>query len=302
MTMDAANGVFVNTSGNGYLTDAHGALIPLTVLIAWTYRFRWPALLPFVGYAGVRLVTGTARWSFLMAAASLALFYLYERRAHWFRPALIAPMLATMAFFTFLGQDRAGVEAWLHATPVEAAAPAETLHPLEDENYANQEFLEYLVRAVPTRTGRYGLFLDNLQLLTEPIPRALWPGKPAGAPIQRFHLFDYGRPIGMTLSLPGEGWIQAGWIGVILWCGLAGVGCGLAYRWFAQAVQTEFQVATYLLLLPLSVQFFRDGTLVTAARFPLFYLIPLGLWWGLARWQGRRIVERRTLQPRSQPA
>jgi hypothetical protein len=303
MAMDPTNGVFTNTGGNGYLTDAHGMLVPLVVAIAWMHRFRPVSLLPFLAYAAVRGVTGTARWSFLMAAASLALLFLYEHRARWMRAELLAPAVAVLALFTLLGGDRAGVEAWLHRPKVEvAAAPPPALHPLEDENYANQEFLEYLVRAVPARTGRYGWFLDNIQLFTEPVPRALWPGKPAGPPIQRFHLFDYGRPIGMTLSLPGEGWIQAGWAGVVVWCGLAGVAFGLAYRWFAGTVQTEFQVAAYLLLLPLSVQFFRDGTLVTAARFPLFYLPPLGLWWAFARWNGRRVVERRTLRPRAGPA
>lgn len=295
MVMDPDNGIFVNTGGNGYLADAHAMLIPVVVLCAWLFRFRLLSLVPFLLYAAARMVMGGGRWAFLMAAASLALFALYEGRARWMRSGALVLSVVVLLPFTMLGQDRTAFQALLPVSPV-AAAPvaAEALHPLEDENYANQEFLEYLVRAVPARTGTYDWFLDNLQLFTEPVPRVLWPGKPIGPPIQLFHLFDYGRPVGMTLSLPGEGWIQAGWAGVALWCGLFGWACGCAYRWFARSVQTEFQVATFLLLLPLSVQLFRDGTLITALRFPLFYLVPLALWWLIARGNGRLIVERRS--------
>lgn len=288
LAMDPATGIYVNTASNGYLSDAHAMLIPLVVLLPWLHRFRWPSLVPFAGYAAARAVMGGGRWAFLMAAAALALFTLYERRARWWRWQALALGLAVMTPFTLLGQDRDYFRHWLGAAPEPVQVAA--LHPLEDENYANQEFLEYVVRAVPGRTGGYDWFLDNLQLFTEPVPRALWPGKPVGPPIQPFRLFDYGRPVGMTLSLPGEGWVQAGWPGVAIWCGLWGWACGAIHRWFARSRQTEFEVAAYLLLLPLSVQLFRDGTLISAARFPLFYLVPLGLWWLLARAGGRRIA------------
>lgn len=294
MVLDAGTGAFTNTSANGYLTDSGNMLIPIVVLVAWYYRFRPLSLLPFAVYMMARLLNGGGRWSFVMATASMALAYLYDRRRQWPEWRTIALGVMAMALFTVVGANRAFF-AEMVSDQVAVSEKVDFLAPLEDEHYANQEMLEYLVYIIPERTQTYGWFLDNLQVLTEPIPRVLWPGKPVGPPIQLYKLFDYGFPIGMTYSLPGEGWAQAGWIGVMLWCGLFGVMCGKAYNWFARSMQTEFQVACYILLLPLSIQLFRDGQLITALRFPLFYLVPIALWWLFAYAAGRRV--RRVTDP-----
>ena len=287
MALDASTGVFTNTTTNGYLTDAGNMLIPIVVLVPWFYRFRPVSLLPFLAYTGARLLNGGGRWTFVMAAASLALAFLYERRSRWIDAQTAILGAVVLGLFTAVGANR---EVFASAIGGEAASAPwsdDRLAPLEDEHYANQEFLEYLVYAIPRRTGTHGWFLDNLQVLTEPVPRALWPGKPIGPPIQLYKLFDYGFPIGMTFSLPGEGWAQAGFIGVAIWCGLFGWLFGRAYQWFAGCAQTEFQMACYVLLLPLSIQFFRDGQVLTLLRFPFFYLIPIGVWWLAADASGR---------------
>jgi len=154
---------------------------------------------------------------------------------------------------------------------------------LEGMDFANLEFFEYLVYAVPQRTGTYGYFLDNLQLLTQPIPRVLWSGKPVGPPIQLFSLFDYGYPIGMTYSLPGEGWVQLGYLGVIIWCALFGWLFGLGYNRFQKSSHGNPIVLTYLLFLPLSLTFFRDGFLLTIVQTAVFFLFPVWLIVRIAR-------------------
>ncbi|MET0251095.1 MAG: hypothetical protein ABW203_02855, partial [Novosphingobium sp.] len=152
---------------------------------------------------------------------------------------------------------------------------------MESMDFANMEFFEYLTETIPRKSGSYGYFLNNLQLFTEPIPRVLWPGKPVGAPIKLYNLVDYGTPIGMTNSLPGEGWAQAGYFGVVLWCGLWGLVLGSVYSRFARGRQGNFDVALYFAFLPIFVVAYRDGLLLTIARTGVFYLAPV-LAWALA--------------------
>lgn len=154
---------------------------------------------------------------------------------------------------------------------------------LEGMDFANLEFYEYLVYVVPQRSGTYGYFLENLQLFTQPIPRAIWSGKPVGPPIQLFSLFDYGYPIGMTYSLPGNGWVQLGYLGVMIWCGLFGWLYGLAYNKFQQSRHGNPVVLTYLLFLPLCLTFFRDGFLLTIVQTAVFFLFPIWLIVRIAR-------------------
>lgn len=275
---DAATGVTYNVGQVGYLTDAPNMLLPLAVLIAWQYRFRFVALLPFLAYASTRLLVGWGRWTFIMASASLALVWLYSRGLRWPRPRLAIGGALMLAAFTVAGHQREFFRNLVSAERVERA-PAEDLKPLEGMDYANLEYLEYVVHVVPERTGTHGWFLSNLQVFTEPVPRALWPDKPLGPPIKLYNLFDYGTPVGLTYSVAGEGWQQAGYLGVILWCGLFGYGFGRFYRWFMRSRQSAFQVALFVMVIPLSIQFFRDGILLSILRFLLFVLLPIGIWW-----------------------
>ena len=157
------------------------------------------------------------------------------------------------------------------------------LRTLESMDYGNMEFFEYLVYAVPQRSRTYDFFLDNFQVLTEPVPRVLWSGKPIGEPFRRIFLFQYGFPIGMTRSLPGEGWYALGWLGVVIWCGLWGGILGRVYRNFAQGRQTTLQTAAYCVYMPSLIAFFRDGQLITFAKQLGMFMLPILVWYAIAR-------------------
>lgn len=280
-----AEGIVINTTGNGYFTDAVLMLGPLTVLVAWAGRFRPWALLPLGAFVVAKAGTG-GRWPFVMTVMSLALFWMYERRLRWPPLRLAVLALPLVALFTAVGEDRgAGVRRLFGDKAAGAAAPVEyfSSRPLESMDYANMEFCEFIVHAVPKRTGTYGFFLSNLQLLTEPIPRVLWPGKPVGAPIRRISFQDYGTPTGMSLSVPGEGWLDAGWIGVALWTAFFAWAYGWLYNAYVRSDQSRIKTALFLILLPISLQTFRDGVLLTVAKSSFFPLLPVVLWALFAR-------------------
>ena len=284
MVIDQANGVFVNTVSNGYLTDSQIMLATLGVMIAWIFRFHVLSLLPMVIFILVRAGTG-GRGLFITAGISLGLLWLYQQQKKFFNVAILVALVALVAAFNQVGSDRgAAIRSLVTGEDVVQAENKEKW--LEGMDFGNMEYFEFLVYAVPQRTNEYGYFVNNLQLFTEPVPRVWWPNKPAGAPFSKIALFDYGYPIGMTRSLPGEGWYNLGWIGVIAWCGLWGAGLGWLYRRWVDSDQSTLKTLAYLLFLPSLVVSYRDGTLLTAAKQNFWFLGPIVLAAVLASWFG----------------
>lgn len=305
MIRDAATGITINTTSNGYLVEAQLMLASLSAIVAWLYRFRLIALLPLIGFVIYRAGTG-GRGPFITALVTVGLLYLYENRRRF--PTLKVALLlaALIPIFNAVGEDRgASVRRLIgEEVPSEVYAGSRVDEKfLEGMDFGNLEYFEYLVYAIPQRSGTYGYFLDTLQVFTEPIPRVWWPGKPIGDPFARIKLFDYGFPIGMTRSLPGQGWFSLGWLGVVIWCGLWGWLLGTIYRKYVQSGQSTFQTLAYMLFLPILIIAYRDGQLITIFRQGLFFLAPIGLCYVYARLLGiASIQELRTRMPGEAPA
>ena len=280
MRMDVNTGVAINTTSNGWLLEAQLMLVPLSVLLAWTFRFRWWSLLPLLLFVTVRAGTG-GRGPFIVACAAAGLLWMFDSKRRWPALWMFAFIVPLTAGFYILGQERGAVRTFLDDGKI--IELQEKTGFMETMDWANMEFFEYIVETVPRKTGTYGLFVDNLQVFTEPVPRVLWKDKPIGAPIKMFNLFDYGNPIGMTYSLPGYGWMQLGYFGVALWCALWGYCLGAVYSWFVRSRQGNFQVALYFAFLPIFIIAFRDGGLLTVLRTGVFYLSPVLVWMWAAR-------------------
>lgn len=307
MVMDAATGHTINTTGNGYFDNLQVFLAPLAVMFAWFNRFRWWSLIPLVFYVVLRAGTG-GRAAFVIACAAAALLYLYQRRRRWPNFGALAIAALGLVLFSQVGGDRG---ASVRSVFIEDRSYAGTYGGKDDEarfmegmDFANLEYFEFLVYAVPQRTGTHGYFLDNLQILTQPIPRVLWENKPVGPPIQLFSLFDHGFPIGMTYSLPGNGWMQLGFLGVAIWCGLFGALYGSIYNRFQRSGHGNLTVIAYLIFLPLGIQFFRDGLLLVLIQTTIFFLLPVWIVHKTAQFTGasiprpRRRPSRNRLYPR----
>ena len=151
-------------------------------------------------------------------------------------------------------------------------------------DFANFEYLAYILDKVPEKTRTFTYGTQHLQLFTEPIPRKLWKDKPVGAPIQFFDLNDYGNYIGLTVSIVGDGWMTGGWLGVIINMSLAGIGLGIFYRWFIKNQHSIFRVSIFIITNSVLLQMFRDGGIVTMAKFMLFTLLPVYTWWAIHNW------------------
>ena len=282
--VDPATGHIINVQGNGYATDAQLMAVSLCALFAWIMRFRLIAIIPVMGIVGVRAGLGS-RGPMVAILAMVTLLYAYEKRVR--RPTfkVLAVFVLAAAIFRMVGDDREGLTRMLTqpAPTTEMAASDEGRGPLESMDYANSVFMEYLVGVVPERSGGYNYFMDIMEVFTAPIPRAWWSGKPAGSPVVLVNLFDYGTPIGMTISLPGEGWYSLGWLGVILWCGLWGALLGRWYERFASGQQSIYATLAYLTFFPVLIIGYRDGVLMSVLKQAFWYLTPVLLWYFFAR-------------------
>ncbi|MFO1254995.1 MAG: hypothetical protein U1E37_04925 [Sphingomonadaceae bacterium] len=303
ISMDRATGISHFTDGTGYFAEAQMMLVPLAALSAWLFRFRLVALAPLAMFVILRAGTG-GRGPFVSALFATGLLYLYEKRRRFPTLLVMSGLVAVTSLFSAVEIDRGQAVRALFGeqTDIRKVSDEKTRF-MEGMDLGNLEFFEYIVYVVPQRSGTYGYFNDVLQLFTEPVPRALWPGKPLGAPFQSFSMFDYGFPIGYTRSLPGNGWFALGWLGVFITCSAWGYVLGLIYRRFVEGPQNPYQVASYIILLSILIIAYRDGSLVTVFRQGIFVFAPVVVWMGIVRLSGRKLPNgfRRPL-PRQEPA
>ena len=253
--------------------------MPLTAAFAWVYRFRWWSLLPFAGFVILRAGTG-ARGPFIVASAMLILLYLADQRRRWpeWRSALIVGAAAVLFNFVVADRGEAIRDLFIDKTQAVHLAP-DREHFFDHPDFANLEMLEYAVHVVPQLSGGYDYFLNNLQILTEPIPRIWWKNKPLGPPIQTFTLADYGVPYGFTFSIAGVGWMALGYLGVALQAALFALIYGLLYRRLLAGNASPFYLLFYTVMLGATVITFRDGTLLTIVRLLPFYGFPVMAVW-----------------------
>ena len=290
MVVDRSTGISYNTSSNGYVTDAQLMLVPWVTLMAWMGRFRFLSLVPLMLFVVLKAGTG-GRGAFVVAMAGAALLYCFEHRRRMLPPHFLGYGAALLALFALIGLDRGASVRQMLGQKVEVnveekLASTERWQFMESMDWANMEFFEYLVYVVPEKSGTYDYFLDNFQIFTDPIPRVLWEGKPKGEPFRSIFLFDFGDPVGMTRSIPGEGWFALGWLGVIIWSSLWGASMGLLYRRFVESRQTTMQTACYMAFVPGLIIAYRDGALATVVHNAGVYLAPIGIWYLLARGAG----------------
>ena len=275
MIVDAATGAHINTTGVGYFTDLGMTMAPMSVLVLWVMRYRPIGWAYFALFAILQAGTGT-RGPLIFAIAALAILWLFEANRRWIDWRLLLAVPVTLIAFNQIVLDRGG--AVREVVSRENSTRYVTQHelaPLEHMDFANLEYLEYTIYAVPQRTGTYDYFAANLQIFTEPVPRVLWKEKPVGSPVQFFSLWDYGSPVGMTLSVPGNGWMALGYPGVFVQALLFAFIFGVAYRVFVARRGDARSLLIYAIFAASATIILRDGALISLLRIAPFYFGPL---------------------------
>ncbi|WP_142251744.1 O-antigen polymerase [Bradyrhizobium sp. UNPF46] len=286
LTRDAASFHTIYTDTSAYLVDSNLMLGAFGVAIAWAYRFRPIWLLPFFSFVLLRLSVGWSRYTFIMTTMGLGLLFLFNERKKWLKKWMFVAGFGVLIVFSALSSQRALIANWIKGEDSKGLQYNQTRRNFFDSlDFANLEFVEYLVNVVPEQTGTFNYFSNSLEVFTAPIPRVFWPEKPVGPPVRFFNINNYGFPVGITYTLIGEGWQSLGYVGVMVWCSLAGLLWGWIYRWFVRHNQSTFVTLYYCLCLPLSLQWFRDGLLLSLVKFPLFFVLPIAIAQILSRFE-----------------
>ncbi len=288
----AANGIYILTKTTGYVVDAQFMVAPLICLWLVKTRFHWLNLVPILLYVAYRSWVGSARWTFLLFFITLVFQYCWYRRLRWLPrrgPRVIA--VPVLILFNVVGQNRELVKNYVNEGTLDQEqfghAPGQSSvdkrkSQLDTQDFANFDYLAAVISIVPERTGTYNYGLQYLQLFTEPIPRILWPGKPAGAPVGLVDISPYVNFLGLTFSLVGDGWVSGGWTGVIITMGIAGILLGLAHRFFWTHTHQVLPSLFFIGLLSVSPNWFRDGG-ISVFKFLLwtwspFIILPVVTW------------------------
>ncbi len=298
-------GTFILTGASGYTLEAQYMVGPL--MCAWLAltRFKWTAQVPVLLYVAYRSYNGWNRWTIVLLFLGIALVYSWQKRLRWVPLWSAALLIPLFLLFHTLGQNRDYFKRRLAGEVVRHEdvfmSPRDKMKEKYDtQEFANFDYLCFIVATVPERTGMFTYGSQYLQLLTAPIPRKLWKEKPVGAPVGTFNLNAYGNFNGLTYSLPGDGWMSGGWIGLIITVGLAGTMLGLAHQWFWRHVGQNISTLFYLIGLAMLPQWFRDGS-ISIVKFLFWNLLPLFVWLGMTWLMGKRLVPAYSMVlPRSQ--
>jgi hypothetical protein len=308
MDRDPNSGIAIYTNTTGYIAEAEKSIGAICLMLLWGARFRPWSFIPLALYIAERSYIGWSRWTIVLTLMMVGLIYLVHRRRKWIPVSLLVVALPAFLLFQQLGQNRDAFKQIVLGTAAQDEAPADSRSWIERQDgpdFANFDFLTYLMDVVPEKTGTYTYFTQNLQLFTEPIPRILWPNKPIGEPIKFFELNDYGNFEGLTWSLVGDGWISGGWLGVIITMTFVGYVLARLHRWFWRGEGTHFKILAYCIILPLTVLTYRDGV-ISIARFLLFTMAPVVLWHIVVQahlsLERARVDRRKRLMGRSAPS
>lgn len=294
-------GIYVLTGDSGYTVEAQFMATPLLCVWLVVTRFRWPGLVPLALYVGYRAYWGWMRWTLVLFFISLALAYCWQQRRKWVSVWMVLLAIPLLFLFHALGQRRGLVMAFFKGESIselvsDSAAVTANLPASErvrikydTQDFANFDYLTFVLATVPAKTGTYTYGSQYLQLFTEPIPRKLWPGKPLGSPVGFFNLNAYGNFYGLTASLPGDAWMSGGWLGLVITMSFFGGIWGLFHRWFWANNSRCLGAMMYLIALAMSAQQFRDGG-ISIAKFLFWNLSPLILWAGVSWLISPRLV------------
>ena len=293
---ERVNGIYIMTGSTGYLNEAQHFVMPLLCAMLVLTRFHWANLFPVLLYISYRVWFGWSRWTILLFLLMVVLTYCWYSRKKWLPWWSVAIAVPALILFNVLGHNRDFLKQILVGQQVQVVQEDPGMTPeekikaqIDTQDYANFDYLSYIVSIVPDRTGRYTYGLQYLQLFTEPIPRLLWKGKPIGAPVRTIDINAYGNFTGLTVSLCGDAWMSGGWAGLVIMLSLVGIVLGRLHRWFWRHADRNLGALGYIITLAMVPQWYRDGG-ISIAKFLLFTLLPILVWKGMKWILDQRLV------------
>jgi hypothetical protein len=256
--------------------------IAVLALIYW-YGFRRSLLLIISVYLFVMAYQGFNRFRVIIPALLLSQVYLDRKNLRWpTRWMVVAILLLALVFIPLKSIGQMAQQGKSLSEIIESSI--NSLTSTTNGGFSELGFLDQFASALTLsdEAGHFYYGTTYLSILTLPIPRPLWPDKPA----LNFYLPEISTParpmaqLGMIVTLVGESYINFGYLGVIVVPFL--LAYWLARFYFYAYRQGYFSVTHFLYLLTASslIQVYRDG-LTSLVLFTLVQYMPLMLIVGL---------------------
>jgi hypothetical protein len=252
--------------------------ISLLALIYW-YGFRWMLVLPMSVYLTIFLFQGYHRFRVIIPIILMMQIYLDRRRRRW--PALGGVLLLLVLFTLFYPLKQIGRMVQEGASYSEVFASASTtIRSAYVGQAADQQFLDQYAAALTLidENGQFNYGQSYLPLITLPIPRQLWPGKPGLAD----YIGEFSTPwrpmkqMGMIVTFLGEAYANYGYFGIVIIPYLLAYSLGRAYFLAYKRQYFSIERFTYLLFACNLLQVFRDG-ISSLVVFTFVNMMPLAL-------------------------
>lgn len=246
-------------------------------LIYW-YGFRPLLVLPMVGYLIIMMYQGFHRFRFLIPLILLLQIYLDRKGRRWPTKGVIVVLVcAFLVMFPLktIGQMAQQGKSVSQIVDTSLEILEEDLVRAED---TDRQFLDEFAMALTLfdENGKVYYGRTFLPLLSLPIPRPLWPGKPS----QDEYLDEISRPwrpmsdFGMIVTFLGEAYGNFHYIGIVVIPFL--IAYGLARLYFVAYRNSFFSTARlfYLTISANMILLYRGG-LTVVPRFVFIKMAPL---------------------------
>jgi O-antigen polysaccharide polymerase Wzy len=284
---------------SGYLYTAPLWLSALGILVL-ARATRWQSadgIAAFLLIAFSQVLTlGNGDRSWFLPVVSMVFIVWYLKRGR--RPSLLVATLAFVVAFLF-GISAARdfrVSSPIQRETLSGAASEPLIHPIgalhqfvDGADTAMVANLAIELQAVPSRIPfKHGM--TYVQALARPIPRAVWPHKPAASDTELTAVLfpSVARTGGgFSYSFFGEPYLNFGWMGVLVLSALFGAAWRALYVWFRRAPRNPGVIALFAANWPFLAVYMRGGIGVDYQR-QLIVVIPLFLALLLARIPVRR--------------
>ena len=265
-------------------------------LLIYLQGFRWYLLLPTAVYLALVSVQGYHRFMLVLPLVFLASYYLQARRRRWPGPLLF---LGALLMFLVLPRLKYIGQAIQSGDLGEAAQLVgdsfRSTRGLE-QGSSSEQFLDQYAGAL-TMVDEHGkVFLGStyLAIVTLPIPRSLWPGKP-GLGDHTIEISTTRRQYdreGRIITYIGESYLNFRHVGLVVVPFLLGY---LLTGWCLRATSGplhRFDGYLYTVFAMAYLQLFRDG-LLSIFVFTVVHNMPMLFAWILHALPGfaRRVVD-----------
>lgn len=249
----------------GYLQVATMWPIGALGLLVFAFGFRWYLVGLIAFFLGVVALQGYHRFMLILPLLFFVAHYLQITRRRWPTWPILVGGVCVMLIFPRLKYIGRAVENGDTQDAVVLLAQSFTFGGKNKEDAASEQFLDQFAGGLTLidYNGRKFLGSTYVAIITLPIPRAWWPGKP-GLADHLQEISTSGRNYageGRIITYLGESYLNFGYVGLFLIPALMGYLLTVYCLYSATGPMQRLSRYVYLVFFMALIQTFRDGVL-----------------------------------------